>query len=222
MIDYGPLILTFNLAFVTVCILLVFGLPFSWWLAKTTSRFKPFLESLTALPIVLPPTVLGFYLLLLLGQNGAVGKLWLELTGSTLAFSFTGLVIASCIYSLPFVIQPLQTAFEKLDYKVIEAAYTLRASRFRTFYLVVLPMVRRGLITAFVLGFSHTVGEFGVVLMVGGNIPGETQVISIAIYEAVETMNYTTAHWMSLALLLFSMLVLFVVYTLNRQWSISK
>ena len=222
MIDYGPLILTFNLAFVTVCILLVFGLPFSWWLAKTTSRFKPFLESLTALPIVLPPTVLGFYLLLLLGQNGAVGKLWLELTGSTLAFSFTGLVIASCIYSLPFVIQPLQTAFEKLDYKVIEAAYTLRASRFRTFYLVVLLMVRRGLITAFVLGFSHTVGEFGVVLMVGGNIPGETQVISIAIYEAVETMNYTTAHWMSLALLLFSMLVLFVVYTLNRQWSISK
>lgn len=192
----------------------------AWWLSKTTSRFKPFWESLTALPLVLPPTVLGFYLLILLGQNGVVGQFWMELTGSPLAFSFSGLVIASCLYSLPFVVQPLQTAFEKLDYKAVEAAYTLGASRMRTFIHIVLPMVRRGLITALVLGFAHTVGEFGVVLMVGGNIPGETQVISIAIYEAVETMDYGSAHWMSLGLLLFSVIVLFTVYSLNRKWSV--
>lgn len=219
--DYEPLILTVKLALITVIILMIIGLPFSWWLAKTNSRFKPILESVTALPLVLPPTVLGFYLLLLLGQNGAIGELWLNLTGSPLAFSFTGLVIASCIYSIPFVVQPLQTAFEKLDYKAIEAAYTLGASQLRTFIKVVLPMIRRGLITALVLGFAHTIGEFGVVLMVGGNIPGETQVISIAIYEAVETLDFTAAHWMSLGLLIFSMLVLILVYSLNRKWSIT-
>ena len=221
MLDYTPLIVTFKLAMLTVFILLVIGIPFSWWLAKTKSRFKPFLESLTALPLILPPTVLGFYLLILMGQDGPLGILWMDVTGTPLAFSFTGLVIASCIYSLPFVIQPLQTAFEKLDYKLIEAAYTLGASRIRTFSFVVIPMIRRGFITALVLGFAHTVGEFGVVLMVGGNIPGETQVISIAIYESVETLDYATAHWMSLGLLIFSMLVLLVVYSLNRKWSIT-
>lgn len=221
MIDFSPLILTFKLSIVTVFILLIFGLPFAWWLAQTSSRFKPFLESITALPLVLPPTVLGFYMLILFGQDGALGSPWMAMTGSSLAFSFTGLVIASCIYSMPFVIQPLQTAFEKLDYKAIEAAFTLGASRIRTFLLVVIPMIRRGLITAFILGFAHTVGEFGVVLMVGGNIPGETQVISIAIYEAVETLNYNAAHLMSFGLLIFSMLVLVMVYSLNRRWSIN-
>jgi len=217
----GPVVLTLKLALVTVLILLVIGLPLAWWLAETRSRFKPLWESLTALPLVLPPTVLGFYLLILLGQNGALGQFWYDITGSPLAFSFTGLVIASCFYSLPFVVQPLQTAFEKLDKQSIEAAYTLGASRVRTFTLVVLPMIRRGLITAVVLGFAHTVGEFGVVLMVGGNIPGETQVISIAIYEAVETMDYTTAHWMSAGLLFFSIVVLFAVYSLNKKWSLN-
>lgn len=221
MLDYSPLVLTFKLALVTVSILIIFGLPFSWWLAKTTSRFKPFLESLTALPLILPPTVLGFYLLIIFGQDGFVGAPWFAVTGTSLAFSFTGLVVASCIYSLPFVVQPLQTAFEKLDYKVIEAAYTLGASHLRTFSLVIMPMIRRGFITALILGFAHTVGEFGVVLMVGGNIPDETQVVSIAIYEAVETLDYTAAHWMSFFLLLFSMAVLVMVYTLNRKWSVS-
>ena len=217
----GAVVLTLKLALVTVLILLIVGLPLAWWLADTQSRFKPLLESLTALPLVLPPTVLGFYMLILLGQNGALGEFWYGLTGAPLAFSFTGLVIASCLYSLPFVVQPLQTAFEKLDKRSIEAAYTLGASRSRTFTIVVLPMIRRGLITALVLGFAHTVGEFGVVLMVGGNIPGETQVISIAIYEAVETLDYASAHWMSAGLLLFSMLVLIVVYSLNKRWSIN-
>jgi len=221
MIDLTPVFLTFKLALITVVILLFFSVPLAWWLSTTSSKFKPFLESLTALPLVLPPTVLGFYLLIMLSQNGVVGQAWQELTGSPLAFSFTGLVIASCIYSLPFVVQPLQTAFEKLDKKSIEAAYTLGASHLRTFILVIIPMIRRGLITALVLGFAHTVGEFGVVLMVGGNIPGETQVISIAIYEAVETLDYATAHWMSLGLLVFSMLVLLIVYSLNRKWSIN-
>lgn len=221
MINPEPILLTLKLALLTVLILLCVSLPFAWWLSRTKSRFKPLLESITALPLVLPPTVLGFYLLILLGQNGWLGSLWMELTGSALAFSFAGLVIASCFYSLPFVVQPLQTAFEKLDYKTIEAAYTLGASRFRTFCFVVMPMIRRGFITALVLGFAHTVGEFGVVLMVGGNIPGETQVISIAIYEAVETLDYGSAHWMSMGLLLFSTLVLMLVYSFNRKWSVS-
>jgi len=220
-INPEPILLTLKLALLTVLILLCVSLPFAWWLSRTKSRFKPLLESITALPLVLPPTVLGFYLLILLGQNGWLGSLWMELTGSALAFSFAGLVIASCFYSLPFVVQPLQTAFEKLDYKTIEAAYTLGASRFRTFCFVVMPMIRRGFITALVLGFAHTVGEFGVVLMVGGNIPGETQVISIAIYEAVETLDYGSAHWMSMGLLLFSTLVLMLVYSFNRKWSVS-
>ncbi|MDX1811267.1 MAG: molybdate ABC transporter permease subunit [Gammaproteobacteria bacterium] len=215
-----PLVLTLKLALVTVFILFIIGMPLAWWLAETRSRFKPLLESITALPLVLPPTVLGFYLLILLGQNGVLGGFWFNLTGSQLAFSFLGLVIASCLYSLPFVVQPLQTAFEKLDKKSIEAAYTLGASPQRTFVRVVLPMIRRGLITALVLGFAHTIGEFGVVLMVGGNIPDETQVMSIAIYEAVETMDYTAAHWMSAGLLVFSLLVLFSVYALNKKWSV--
>ncbi len=217
---HDAIVLTLQLASLTVLILLLLGLPLAWWLSLTHSRFKPVIEAVTALPLVLPPTVLGFYLLLLLGQNGPVGQFWIMLTGSPMAFSFTGLVFASCLYSLPFVVQPLQTAFEKLDRRAIEAAYTLGASRAKTFRQVVLPMIRRGLITAVVLGFAHTIGEFGVVLMVGGNIPGETQVISIAVYEATETLDFAAAHGLSIGLLLFSLVVLLIVYSLNKKWSI--
>jgi len=218
MIDFHPIILTLKLSLITVCILIMIGLPFSWWLARTQCRIKPLLESITALPLVLPPTVLGFYLLILFSQDGAIGSIWNNVSNTTLLFSLSGLIIASCIYSLPFVVQPLQAAFEKVDYRIVEAAFTLRASKCRTFFTVILPMIRQGLITAFVLGFSHTIGEFGVVLMVGGNIPGQTQVISIAIYEAVETLDYTKAHWLSFGLLLFSIIVLTSVYSINQKW----
>ncbi len=171
-----------------------------------------------ALPLVLPPTVLGFYLLVFLGPNGWLGAWWVHLTGDPLVFSFQGLVFASCVYSLPFVVQPLQVAFEALDLDAIEASWTLGASHLRTFALIVIPQARRGFVTAMVLGFAHTVGEFGVVLMVGGNIPGETRVISIAIYEHVEMLDYHTAHLLSAGLLLFSFAVLSVVYTVNRHW----
>ena len=213
-----PIWLTLQLASVTVSVLLVIGTPIAWWLAHTKSRLKVPVEAVTALPLVLPPTVLGFYLLVFMGGNGALGQLWMQLTGHPLSFSFTGLVIASCIYSLPFVVQPLQAAFESLDRHAIEAAWTLGVSRSKTFFTVIVPQARRGLLTAIVLGFAHTLGEFGVVLMVGGNIPGQTQVVSIAIYEHVETLDYSAAHAMSAGLLLFSFAVLFLVYGVNRRW----
>lgn len=211
--------LTIKLAGVTVGILLLVAIPFAWWLANSRSYWKTPLEAVTALPLVLPPTVMGFYLLLFLGPQGLAGRLASWLGDQPLAFSFGGLVLASCVYSLPFVVQPLQAAFEELDCRAIEAAWTLGASRFRTFLLVVLPQARRGLITALVLGFAHTLGEFGVVLMVGGNIPGETQVLSIAIYEQVEALDYTSAHQLSGGLLVFSFAVLTAVYLLNRRWT---
>ena len=210
--------LTLQLAGLTVVVLLGLGIPLAWWLAHTRNRWKTPVEAVTALPLVLPPTVLGFYLLILLGAQGPLGRLWIGLTGHPLAFSFGGLLFASCLYSLPFVVQPLQAAFERLDRRAVEAAWTLGASRLRTFIRVVAPQSRRGLLTAVVLGFAHTVGEFGVVLMVGGNIPGQTQVVSIAIYEHVEALDYAAAHALSLGLLLFSFLVLLVVYSLNRRW----
>lgn len=211
--------LTVRLAAVTVLLLLLAGMPLAWWLAQSRSHWKVQVEAITALPLVLPPTVLGFYLLLFLGPNGPAGQLSEWLSGQPLTFSFAGLVIASCIYSLPFVVQPLQAAFEGIDRRAVEASWTLGASRARTFVQVVIPQARRGFITAVVLGFAHTLGEFGVVLMVGGNIPGETQVLSIAIYEQVEVLEYATAHRLSLALLLFSFLVLSLVYLTNRRWS---
>lgn len=217
-IDLVPFILTFKLAFVTVLVLLLLSFPLAWWLATTKSKSKTVVESITALPLILPPTVIGFYLLMMLGPNGWPGSFWQSLFGEPLSFSFSGLVIASCFYSLPFVVQPLQAAFESINKRVIEAAWTLGHSRGKTFFTVILPQARRGLITAIVLGFAHTVGEFGVVLMVGGNIPGETQVISIAIYEKVETIEYAAAHTYSAILLAFSFIVLFTVYTLNRRW----
>ncbi len=193
------------------------GIPLSWWLAFTRSKAKPIIESLVAIPLVLPPTVLGFYLMILLGSNGFLGQASVYFTGHTLAFTFTGLVIASVLYSMPFVIQPLQTAFEKLNLNTLEAAYLLGANRWRVFYSIVVPMSRRGFLTAIILGFSHTVGEFGVVLMVGGNIPGETQVVSIAIYEMVESLEYGNAHMLSFGLMLFSFIVLLLVYGSQRN-----
>ncbi len=217
-LDLAPVWLSLKLSAVTVVILLIVGLPMAWWLAFTRSRLKVTIEAVTALPLVLPPTVLGFYLLVFMGPNGPAGQLWHVLAGHSLAFSFTGLVIASCLYSLPFVVQPLQAAFESLDRKAVEAAWTLGASMVRTFVTIVLPQIRRGLLIAIVLGFAHTMGEFGVVLMVGGNIPGETQVVSIAIYEQVEMLNYQSAEKLSAGLLVFSFLILLLVYSINRQW----
>jgi molybdate transport system permease protein len=217
-LDMQPLWITLQLASLTVLVLLLVGAPLAWWLAFTRSRFKIPMESITALPLVLPPTVLGFYLLIFMGANGAGGQFWTAMTGHPLAFSFMGLVFASCIYSLPFVVQPLQAAFEGMDRRAVEAAWTLGASRSRTFIQIVIPQVRRGLLTAVVLGFAHTLGEFGVILMVGGNIPGETQVVSIAIYEQVEALNYGAAQQLSAGLLLFSFIVLLLVYGVNRHW----
>ncbi|MED5555584.1 MAG: molybdate ABC transporter permease subunit [Pseudomonadota bacterium] len=212
--------LTVQLATVTTCILLFFGTALAWWLSRTKSRTKPIIEAVTALPLVLPPTVLGFYLLVIMSPDNAIGSFWVHLTGSTLTFSFAGLVVASVIYSLPFMVQPLQNAFETVGSEPLEAAASLRATPLNAFFTVAMPLSARGFLTAIVLTFAHTVGEFGVVLMVGGNIPGETRVISIAIYEHVETLQYAAAHSLSLALLGFSFVVLLAVYTLNRRFPI--
>lgn len=217
-LDLTPVWISIRLSLLTVLILLIAGTPLAWWLAATRSRLKTPVEAVTALPLVLPPTVLGFYLLVFLGANGPAGQLWIALTGYPLAFSFAGLVVASCLYSLPFVVQPLQAAFESLDRRTVEASWTLGASRLRTFVAVIVPQIRRGLVTAVVLGFAHTLGEFGVVLMVGGNIPGQTQVVSVAIYEQVELLDYRHAAWLSAGLLAFSFIVLVMVYAVNRRW----
>ena len=214
----APVWLSIKLATVTTIILLLISTPVAWWLAHSRSKWAAIIEAIVALPLVLPPTVLGFYLLIVLGENGFLGNTWSQLTGSPLTFTFTGLVIASVIYSLPFVVQPLQTAFVSVGTKPLEVAWSLRASRLDTFFTVVLPMSARGYITAIVLGFTHTLGEFGVVLMVGGSIPGETQVLSIAIYEQVEILDYRSAHILSAGLLLFTFVVLLLVYAVNRNW----
>jgi molybdate transport system permease protein len=218
--DLGPLWLTIRLAALTMVILLVVGTPIAWWLASTRSRIKPAIEAVTALPLVLPPTVLGFYLLVLLSPKSLIGGTWVEVTGQTITFSFTGLVVASVLYSMPFTVQPLQSAFEAIGRGPMEAAATLRASPLDAFFSVLAPMSARGFLTASVLTFAHTIGEFGVVLMVGGNIPGQTKVISIAIYEHVETLNYANAHVLSAILLVFSFLVLLFVYVVNRRFPI--
>lgn len=220
MSSFAPLLLSVRLASVTTVVLILIGAPLAWWLAQTPSRLKPVAQAIVAMPIVLPPTVLGFYLLILLGPNGAIGSWWVELTGSTLTFSFTGLVIASCVYSLPFAVQPMQNAFESLPRQTLEFAWTQGASKLDAFFAVAVPMSVRGFVGAAVLSFAHTLGEFGVVLMVGGNIPGETRVISIAIYDHVETLNYGTAHQMSLLLLTFAFVVLLGMFLINRRWSV--
>lgn len=220
MVSLAPLLLSMQLAAVTTVVLIIFGTPIAWWLSQTPSRWKPFAQAIVAMPIVLPPTVLGFYLLILLGPHGAIGSWWVELTGSALTFSFTGLVIASCVYSLPFAVQPMQSAFESLPRQTLEFARTQGASKLDAFFAVAAPMSIRGFIGAAVLSFAHTLGEFGVVLMVGGNIPGETRVVSIAIYDHVETLAYGAAHQMSLLLLGFAFIVLLAMFVINRRWSV--
>jgi molybdate transport system permease protein len=215
--EWDAVVLTIELAATTVVVLLVIGTPLAYWLAFTRTRLKPAIETVVALPLVLPPTVLGFYLLIALGARSEIGRFWVDLTGETLVFSFTGLVIASVLYSLPFVVNPLQQAFSQMGRAPLEAAASLGASPMDAFFTVASPLAFRGFLTAVVLGFAHTLGEFGVVLMVGGNIPGETRVVSIAIYEAVESLNYREAHVLSAGLLAFSFLVLLAVYLLNQR-----
>ncbi len=216
--NLGPLWLSLQLALTSTVILILLGAPLAWWLARTKSGAQPVVQAIVAMPIVLPPTVLGFYLLILLGPYGALGSWWVELTGNALTFSFAGLVIASCVYSLPFAIQPMQNAFASLPRSNIEAAWTLGASKLDAFLTVAVPLSLRGFVSAFVLSFAHTLGEFGVVLMVGGNIPGETRVVSIAIYDYVETMNYAAAHKLSLILIAFAFVVLFTMFVIDRRW----
>lgn len=216
--DLVALRVTLQLAGLTTLILLVLGTPLAWWLARSRWRFKFLVEAVVALPLVLPPTVLGFYLLVALGPHGPVGSLMETLGGRPLVFTFTGLVVGSVLYSLPFVVQPLQVAFTSVGRRPLEVAATLRASPFDRFFTVAVPLARPGFLTAAVLGFAHTVGEFGVVLMIGGNIPGQTQVLSIAIYDHVESLEYGHAHLLSAGLLLLSFLLLMVVYALNRRF----
>lgn len=212
--------LTVRLALVTTAILFVVGLPLAWWLATTRSRVRPAVEAVTALPLVLPPTVIGFYLLVLMNPDAPIGAFWVALTGDTLTFSFSGLVVASAIYSLPFMVQPLQTAFERVGRGQLEAAASLGAGRLDAFASVVVPLSLRGFVTAGVLTFIHTVGEFGVVLMVGGNIPGRTRVVSIALYDHVETLDYASAHSLAAGLILVSFAVLAAVFIVNRRYPV--
>ena len=196
-------------------LLLVIGTPIAWWLARTRSVWKGAVGAVVALPIVLPPTVLGFYLLVAMGPKGPVGQFTQSLGLGVLPFTFAGLVVASVFYSLPFVVQPIQNAFEAIGERPLEAAATLRASPLDTFFSVVLPLARPGYLTASVLGFAHTVGEFGVVLMIGGNIPDKTRVVSVQIYDHVEALEYAQAHWLAAGMVVFSFVVLLLLYTLN-------
>jgi molybdate transport system permease protein len=214
--DLSALWLTLKLATLTTLILLGIGTPIAWWLARTRSAWKGPVSAVVALPIVLPPTVIGFYLLLLMGPDGPVGRLTQALGLGLLPFSFAGLVVASVFYSLPFVVQPIQNAFEAIGERPLEAAATLRASPLDAFFSVVVPLARPGFLTATVLGFAHTVGEFGIVLMIGGNIPDKTRVISVQIYDHVEALEYAPAHWLSAGMLVFAFVVLLALYSLNR------
>ena len=210
--DWSAVLLTLKLAGSATLLLLLFGTPLAWWLARTRSWLKGPIGAVVALPLVLPPTVLGFYLLVTLGPNGPIGQLTQSLGLGLLPFTFPGLVLASVLYSMPFVVQPLQQAFESLGERPLEAAATLRASPWDTFFSVVLPLARPGFVTATILGFAHTVGEFGVVLMIGGNIPEKTRVVSVQIYDHVEALEYTQAHWLAGGMLVFSFLVLLALY----------
>jgi len=210
--------ITLKLAGITTLVLLVLGTPLAWWLAHSPARWKVLVEAVVALPLVLPPTVLGFYLLVALGPRGPLGELMALLGRPPLTFTFTGLVLGSLVYSLPFVVQPLTGAFTAVGRRPLEAAATLGASPLDRFFTVAVPLARPGFLTAAVLGFAHTVGEFGVVLMIGGSIPGETRVLSIAIYDNVEMLQYGKAHWMAGGLLLLSFIMLLAVYGLNRRF----
>ncbi|WP_079204309.1 molybdate ABC transporter permease subunit [Pseudomonas sp. CC6-YY-74] len=214
--DLNAVLLSLQLASLTTVLLLLIGTPIAWWLAQTDSWLKKPLGAIVALPLVLPPTVIGFYLLVSMGPHGAIGQLTQSLGLGTLTFTFTGLVIGSVFYSLPFVVQPLQNAFEAIGRAPLEAAATLRANPWDTFFTVVLPLAKPGFMTAAILGFAHTVGEFGVVLMIGGNIPGKTQVASVQIYNHVEAMEYAQAHWLAGGMLAFSFIVLLALYSGRR------
>ncbi len=216
-IEFAPFLLSFKLAGITTLILFVISLPLAWYLSQTKSKAKPFLEAITALPIVLPPSVLGFYILVALSQNSPIGAFFEEYFGVKLVFNFTGLVVASCFYSLPFMVQPLQSGFESLNKNMLEASYISGKSRFETVLKVALPNIKPALLTAIIVTFAHTVGEFGVVLMVGGSIPGETKVASVAIYEFVEIMDYESAHIYSAIMVVISFLVLLSVYIFNHK-----
>jgi molybdate transport system permease protein len=220
--DFVALWITLKLAGVTTAVLLLLGTPLAWWLARTRSGLKPVVDALVTLPLILPPTVLGFYMLIALGPNGIIGRLMRMVGGEPLAFTFTGLVIGSTIYSLPFVVKPLQDTFASIGRRPLEVAATLRAGPVDRFLTVALPLARPGYLTALVLGFAHTLGEFGVVLMIGGNIPGATQVLSISIYDHVEALQYGRAHLLSGLLLCMSFLLLLSVYALNRRLNILR
>jgi molybdate transport system permease protein len=213
--NVGAIVLTLKLAGLTTLILLLIGTPLAWWLARSRSWLKSPIGAMVALPLVLPPSVIGFYLLVTLGPNGPIGQVTQSLGLGTLPFSFAGLVVGSVLYSMPFVVQPIQNAFEAIGERPLEVAATLRASPLDTFFSVIVPLAKPGYLTAAVMGFAHTVGEFGVVLMIGGNIPNQTRLISVQIYDHVEALEYAQAHWLSAGMVVFSLVVLVALYTLN-------
>jgi len=217
MIDFTPFYLSFKLAFIVTLILFIIGVPYAWFLSNTKSKIKPFLETITALPIVLPPSVLGFYLLVFLAPDSFIGRVVNELFKIKLVFTFEGLVVASIIYSFPFMIQPLQSGFESINKSIIEASYVSGKGKIETLFKVILPNIKPSILTAIVITFAHTIGEFGVVLMVGGSIPSKTEVASVAIYDYVENLEYHKAHIYSFILLIISFLVLFAVYYINHR-----
>lgn len=216
--DLGAIWLTLRLASITTLLLLIIGTPIAWWLANTRSWWRAPVTAIVAMPLVLPPTVLGFYLLLAMGPHGPIGQTTLALGLGTLPFTFWGLVVGSVFFSFPFVVQPIQNAIEAVGRRPMEVAATLRASPWDAFWTVMVPLARPGFITAAILGFAHTVGEFGLVLMIGGNIPDETRVVSVQIYDHVEALEYTQAHWLAGAMVLFSFLTLLALYTINPTW----
>ncbi len=216
-IEFAPFLISFKLAGITTLILFFISLPLAWYLSQSKSRFKPILETITALPIVLPPSVLGFYILWGLSSNSPIGAFFEEYFGIKLVFNFTGLVIASCFYSLPFMVQPMQSGFESLNKNILEASYICGKSKLETLFRVALPNIKPALLTAIIITFAHTVGEFGIVLMVGGSIPNETKVASVAIYEFVEIMDYTNAHIYSIIMIILSFFTLLGVYIFNGK-----
>jgi len=220
--DWQALWLTLKLAGVTTLLLLCVATPLAWWLAYTRRWYAPVISALVALPLVLPPTVLGFYLLLLMGPQGVLGALFQALDLGRLSFTFTGLVLGSMLFSLPFAVQPIRNAFESMGRRPLEVAASLRAAPLDRFFSVAVPLARPGFLTAIILAFAHTVGEFGVVLMLGGNIPGETRVLSIAIYNHVEAMEYTAAHWLAGSMVLFAFVVLLVLYLLGSKFRVAR
>lgn len=216
--DYAAIWLTLKLATIVTVVLMLVGTPIAWWLARTRSRLKGMVGAVVALPLVLPPSVIGFYMLVVMGPHGPLGQLTEAMGLGLLAFTFPGLVVASVVYSLPFVVQPIQNAFEAVGERMLEVAATLRASPWDAFWSVAVPLAKPGFLSGAILGFAHTVGEFGIVLMIGGNIPDKTRVVSVQIYDHVEALEYVEAHWLAGGMVLFSFLVLFALYTLSPTW----